>query len=149
MDFLAWLSLLHLHSRGNRASVIPIFSCDLTVGSHFGQAAVKCSMKANEGQLYPLADSFLFLPKPPMHLPYSEISQVSFSRVSGGRTFDLTVLMRKGQEFGFSSLDKEAMPLLELFLAKRVRVKQEAEPTVSLHGVYIFFSFLMCGLSFM
>lgn len=44
------------------------------------QSAVKCNNKANEGSLYPLDKSALFITKPTIFLPYSDVSSITFSR---------------------------------------------------------------------
>ncbi|KAI8393746.1 uncharacterized protein BYT42DRAFT_552134 [Radiomyces spectabilis] len=100
--------------------------------SHHGAHALKCSMKANEGYLYPLEKSFLFIPKPPTFIPFNEIGVVTFSRVgstSGGssRTFDMKFHMRAGNDVQFSSINREEYANLEDFLkSKGVKVKSEA-----------------------
>lgn len=45
-----------------------------------GFCAVKCTMKANEGHLYFLEKSFLFVPKPTILMQHEDISSVTFSR---------------------------------------------------------------------
>lgn len=99
--------------------------------SHYGHAGIKCSIKASEGHLYPLSDGLLFLPKPALHMLFSDISQAVFSRVgpSGtSRTFDLKIALRSGGDTGFSGLDKEEYARLEQYLREKgVRVKSEGE----------------------
>lgn len=86
-------------------------------------------MKANEGYLYPLEKSFLFIPKPTTFIPHSEIGVVSFSRLgttSGGssRTFDIKFHMKNGSDIQFSSINREEYANLEEFLrSKRIKVK--------------------------
>lgn len=86
-------------------------------------------MKANEGYLYPLEKSFLFIPKPTTFIPHSEIGVVTFSRVgttSGGssRTFDMKFHMKGGNDIQFSSINREEYANLEDFLKqKRIKVK--------------------------
>ncbi|KAI8147611.1 hypothetical protein BJV82DRAFT_507931 [Fennellomyces sp. T-0311] len=107
--------------------------------SHHGAHALKCSMKANEGYLYPLEKSFLFIPKPPTFIPFSEIGVVTFSRVgttSGGssRTFDMKFHMKGGNDIQFSSINREEYANMEDFLRqKRIKVKsvQNEEAIIS------------------
>lgn len=81
---------------------------------------MKCSMKANEGYLYPLEKCFLFIPKPPTFIPLLEIASVTFSRVgaagSSSRTFDLKFNMKGGSlTYQFSSINRyvyDCMPSL-------------------------------------
>ena len=56
-------------------------------------AAIRCSVKANEGHCFPLEKSLLFLHKPVIYVRYSEIRAVSFARLGrknrmSSRTFD-------------------------------------------------------------
>ncbi|KAI8089416.1 uncharacterized protein BX664DRAFT_280352 [Halteromyces radiatus] len=102
-----------------------------TYRSHHGAHALKCSMKANEGYLYPLEKSFLFIPKPTTFIPFNEIGVVNFSRVgtqSGGssRTFDMKFHMKSGSDIQFSSINREEYSSLEDFLRqKNIKVKSE------------------------
>ncbi|KAI1313072.1 FACT complex subunit [Mortierella claussenii] len=97
--------------------------------SYHSQSAIKCSMKANEGVLYPLDKSFLFIPKPPTFIPHSEIGSVTFSRVGGGaasasRTFDLKFNMKSGVDYSFSSINREEYANLNEFLQnKKIKTK--------------------------
>lgn len=50
------------------------------MGSHDGHSAVKCNVKANEGQLYFLERSILFISKQPSFVAHSDISAVTFAR---------------------------------------------------------------------
>ncbi|CAG8558756.1 1158_t:CDS:10 [Diversispora eburnea] len=86
--------------------------------SQHDEVAVKCSLKANEGYLYPLEKCFLFIPKPPTLIKTSDIEKVIFSRVSmvagktahltSARTFDVKFSMKSGLEYQFSILDDYA-----------------------------------------
>lgn len=44
--------------------------------SHDKRNAIKCSVKASEGVLYPLERSLFFIPKPPIHVHFDEIAYV-------------------------------------------------------------------------
>ncbi|CEG63781.1 hypothetical protein RMATCC62417_00870 [Rhizopus microsporus] len=107
-----------------------------TYRSHHGAYALKCSMKANEGFLYPLERSLLFIPKPPTYIPINEIGVVTFSRVgqSGGssRTFDMKFRMTSGADIQFSSINREEYANIEDYLKQRkIKIKTEAnEDTV-------------------
>ncbi|RUP49022.1 hypothetical protein BC936DRAFT_143450 [Jimgerdemannia flammicorona] len=99
--------------------------------SHHGAHAMKCSMKANEGYLYPLEKCFLFIPKPPTFIPLLEIASVTFSRVgaagSSSRTFDLKFNMKGGTTtYQFSSINREEYANLEEFLKlKKIKMKSD------------------------
>ncbi|GJJ73220.1 structure-specific recognition protein 1 [Entomortierella parvispora] len=103
--------------------------------SYHSQSAIKCSMKANEGVLYPLDKSFLFIPKPPTFIPHSEIGSVTFSRVGGGvssasRTFDLKFNMKSGVDYSFSSINREEYNNLNEFMQnKKIKTKSMDDET--------------------
>jgi structure-specific recognition protein 1 len=48
--------------------------------SHDGHSAVKCNLKANEGQLYFLEKQLLFISKQPTLVPHADISAIIFAR---------------------------------------------------------------------
>ncbi|KAI9365718.1 hypothetical protein BD770DRAFT_433196 [Pilaira anomala] len=103
--------------------------------SHHGANALKCSMKANEGFLYPLEKSLLFIPKPPTFIPLNEIAVVTFSRVgqSGGssRTFDMKFNMKGGNDIQFSSINREEYANIEDYLKqKKIKIKSEGNEDV-------------------
>ncbi|KAL0096383.1 hypothetical protein J3Q64DRAFT_1669180 [Phycomyces blakesleeanus] len=99
--------------------------------SHHGAHALKCSMKANEGYLYPLEKCFLFIPKPPTFIPLNEIGVVTFSRVgtsagASSRTFDMKFHMKSGNDIQFSSINREEYANLEDFMKqKKIKIKSE------------------------
>jgi structure-specific recognition protein 1 len=47
-----------------------------------GTKAVKCSVRASEGLLYPLKSSLIFIHKPVHYIRHSEIKYVEFSRIA-------------------------------------------------------------------
>jgi structure-specific recognition protein 1 len=79
--------------------------------SHHKQAGVKCSIKANEGHLYCMDKSFMFIPKPATYLSFDNVALITMSRVGGNmaasRTFDITVTLKHGQgEYQFSNINR-------------------------------------------
>ncbi|GAA96279.1 uncharacterized protein L969DRAFT_91725 [Mixia osmundae IAM 14324] len=103
--------------------------------SHEGHNGVKCNVKADEGYIYFLERSMLFVSKKPIFMPYADTSLVRFERVGGAmlssRTFDLRVATRGGPDHVFSSVSKEELQVIDSHLKdKGVRVKNEiAEET--------------------
>lgn len=99
--------------------------------SKFLQAGVACSLKASEGFLYPLDRCFLFVTKPTLYIPYSEVSSVTMSRTSTGlsalRTFDLEVNLRgSNQSHVFANIDKEEQDTIERYCQEKgLRIKNE------------------------
>ena len=59
--------------------------------------SIRCSMKANDGFLYPLEKGFFFIGSKPVFLAFDKVASVEFERVnkaasgSAARTFDITV----------------------------------------------------------
>lgn len=79
--------------------------------SHHQQSGVKCSIKANEGHLFCLDKSFMFVPKPATYISFENISVIVMSRVGGAisasRTFDITITLKGGQgEHQFSNINR-------------------------------------------
>ncbi|KAL4803218.1 hypothetical protein BDV18DRAFT_145391 [Aspergillus unguis] len=99
--------------------------------SHHGHSGVKCSIKANEGLLYFLDKSLIFVPKPATYIQLENVAVVTMSRVGGAisasRTFDITVSLKAGMgEHQFSNINREEQKSLEeFFKAKNIRVKNE------------------------
>ncbi|KAJ5322516.1 Structure-specific recognition protein [Penicillium brevicompactum] len=99
--------------------------------SHHGHQGVKCSIKANEGLLYFLDKSLMFVPKPATYIQMENIAMVTMSRVGGAvsasRTFDITVGLKNGLgEHQFSNINREEQKSLEdFFKAKSIRIKNE------------------------
>lgn len=97
---------------------------------------MRCSLKANEGILYPLAKTFVFINKPTVILKYEDVEHIEFKRyeITGAtnlmRNFDLAVTLKttgvKGEikEFSFNLIDRaEYQPLLAFFQSKHLTVK--------------------------
>ena len=118
-------------------SKVPVF-----VSKHFvsarQNAAVRCSIGSNEGTLYPLAKTFIFINKPTIILKFDEVESVEFKRydpaaTSAIRNFDLVVTMKTGtgkgggketKEYSFNLIDRsEYKPLFEFLEVKKLTVK--------------------------
>lgn len=99
--------------------------------SHHQQSGVKCSIKANEGHLFCLDKSFMFVPKPATYIAFDNIAVIVMSRVGGAvsasRTFDITITMKGGAgEHQFSNINREEQqPLEEFFQAKGLKTRNE------------------------
>lgn len=90
---------------------------------------IKCSLKANEGFLYLLEREVMFVPKLSRLIDHSEISSVTFSRVSGGvstRTVDLVFTLKGNTEVSFSNIRREEYPIIEMyFTQKKIKLRNE------------------------
>ncbi|XXZ98226.1 FACT complex subunit [Meyerozyma guilliermondii] len=98
--------------------------------SRFAQPGVSCSLKASEGYLYPLERCFLFVTKPTIYIPFSEVSSVSMSRTGTGgvtsRTFDLEVTLKGSGSHVFANIEKEEQETIENYCtSKGLKVQNE------------------------
>ena len=87
---------------------------------------IKCSYKVNEGVLYPLEKSLLFVHKPVLYILHKDIAKINFARLqeSAGqqRTFDIIVKTYK-DSYKFSGVDKnEMMFLKKYFEGKKLKI---------------------------
>ena len=99
------------------------------------QASLSCSVRANEGLLYPLEKQFVFIHKPPIIVRFNEIESVEFQRYAGGqgstRNFDLCVNLKSSviaggniKDYTFSGIDRSDYPGLYSFLSgKKIPIK--------------------------
>lgn len=111
--------------------------------SHHQQSGVKCSIKANEGHLFCLDKSFMFVPKPATYISFDTISVIVMSRVGGAvsasRTFDITISTKNnGQEHQFSNINRyvfASQSIAEILTSATVRSrnhwKTSSKPRVS------------------
>ncbi|CAD25634.1 STRUCTURE-SPECIFIC RECOGNITION PROTEIN [Encephalitozoon cuniculi GB-M1] len=95
--------------------------------SRDGMRCLRCAMKAYEGQLYPLDDCMLFLPKA-VRLDLGEISLVEFSRINlssmQAKTFDMTLFCEG--PYTFNGLSKDEFGALEqYFHGKGIKARSE------------------------
>lgn len=105
---------------------------------------VRCSVKANEGLLYPLAKSFIFINKPTIILRFEDVEYVEFKRYepaanSATRNFDLAVYVKEAamagqdakdreREYVFMSIDRsEYVPLSDYLKSKDIPIKNAPE----------------------
>ena len=87
---------------------------------------IKCSYKVNEGVMYPLEKSILFVHKPVLYILHKEIAKINFARLqeSAGqqRTFDIIVKTEKNS-YKFSGVDKnEMVSLKNYFEGKKIKI---------------------------
>jgi structure-specific recognition protein 1 len=95
------------------------------------EEAIKCSVKASDGHLYPLKSSLVFIHKPVHYIKHSEIKSVEFSRVGGmgagmpqSRSFDMTVTKLNDEAITFAGIDKtEHKGLVAYLKAKNLRIR--------------------------
>ncbi len=97
-----------------------------------GDDALKCSVKAFDGYLYPLKSSLVFITKPVQYIKLSEIKYIEFSRIGGmgagipsSRSFDMTVTLLSGEPaVTFAGIDKQEHKNLFTYLkSKNVKMR--------------------------
>ncbi|KAJ1611775.1 structure-specific recognition protein 1 (recombination signal sequence recognition protein) [Cryptosporidium canis] len=91
---------------------------------------IRCSYKAQDGLLYPLNRSFIFITKPVILVRFDDVLNIEFSRMGGNQTrfFELTITIRGGGEYSFTSIDKaEYNPLIKFLQEKNIRIKNLQE----------------------
>lgn len=96
--------------------------------SEKGTDAVKCSVRAQDGYLYPLQKSFLFVHKPVTYIKHDEIQFLEFSRISefaaAGRSFDINIVTKKGVSMSFTGISKpEFNTIVEYLKSKKITVR--------------------------
>ncbi|CAD6233102.1 unnamed protein product [Miscanthus lutarioriparius] len=91
--------------------------------------AVKSSLKAEDGLLYPLEKGFFFLPKPPTLILHEEIEFVEFERHGAGGAsisshyFDLLVKLKNDQEHLFRNIQRnEYHNLFNFINGKNIKI---------------------------
>lgn len=93
------------------------------------QPGVSCNLKASEGYLYPLDRCFLFVTKPTVYIPFSEILSITMSRtgtgVSASRTFDLEINVKNASHV-FGSISRDEQSTIENYCkSKGLKIKNE------------------------
>ncbi|CAM8953204.1 unnamed protein product [Rhodiola kirilowii] len=87
--------------------------------------AVKSSLNAEVGFLYPLEKSFFFLPKPPALILHEEIDYVEFESHAGGPSnYDLLKRLKTQQEHLFCNIERnEYRDLFNFIGGKGLKIK--------------------------
>lgn len=95
-------------------------------------SAIKCSVRASEGHLYPLQKSLIFIPKPVIYIKFEDIRFIEFARVTEdsittNRSFDINVVTKSGN-FQFTGIDREEYNiLLDFLIKKKIQVRKNEE----------------------
>ena len=92
-----------------------------------GAEAVKCSVRANDGFLYPLNKSFLFIHKPVYYIRHEEIVYMEFNRITEcattGRSFDINI-KTKNETMSFTGIEKQELKhLIEYLKPKKIKCR--------------------------
>ena len=92
-----------------------------------GSEAIKCSVKASDGHLYPLKSSLIFIHKPIHLIKHSQIKYIEFSRLGGmgagipsSRSFDMKVThMGNEPAITFAGIDKQEHKNLTAYMKSK------------------------------
>jgi len=97
---------------------------------------IRCTIKANEGLLYPLAKAFIFIHKPTIITKFEDIESVEFERYqlnsnSATKNFDLKVYMKESavkpgeaRDYTYLSIDRaEYSNLYDYLASKEITVR--------------------------
>ncbi|XP_062006937.1 FACT complex subunit SSRP1 isoform X2 [Rosa rugosa] len=98
--------------------------------------AVKSSLKAEDGVLYPLEKSFFFLPKPPTLITHDVIDYVEFERHGAGGSnmhyFDLLIRLKSEQEHLFRNIQRnEYHTLFDFISLKGIKIMNLGDAQVT------------------
>ena len=86
-----------------------------------GAKAIKCTVRAAEGYMYPMKSSIVFIHKPIMYIKHTDLKSVEFSRIGHGtaglsRSFDVTLTkLRDESQITFQGIDKEEEECLKSY----------------------------------
>ena len=96
--------------------------------------SIRCSMKANDGFLYPLEKAFFFISTKPAMVEYDRVASVEFNRVeqsgtaNASRSFDLTCALKDGGATQFVNLARsEYKKLYDYLVTRKIRIKNIAK----------------------
>ena len=87
--------------------------------------SIRCSMKANDGFLFPLEKAFFFISNKPAMVEYDRVASVEFNRVeqsgtaNASRSFDLTCALKDGGATQFVNLARSEYKKLYDYLVTR------------------------------
>jgi structure-specific recognition protein 1 len=91
--------------------------------STIGTRSVKCTIKADDGWLYPIEGHFIFVHKPTIIVRFEEIASIEFGRIGGStgasnRTFDFIIHTRSDVAYSFTNIQREEHSELYNFVAQ-------------------------------
>ena len=93
---------------------------------------IKCSYKANNGVLYFLEKTIVFAHKPVLDIEHDSIKEVDLARIQVSnmqqRSFDITIKLKKKEEYQFSGLEREEIDILKQYMeAKKIKFNAKDE----------------------
>jgi structure-specific recognition protein 1 len=93
---------------------------------------IKCSYKANNGVLYFLERTIVFAHKPVLDIEHDSIKEVDLARIQVSnmqqRSFDITIKLKKKEEYQFSGLEREEIDILKQYMeAKKIKFNAKDE----------------------
>ena len=101
---------------------------------------IKCSLKQNDGLLYPFEKSIIFIHKPTVLLRYSDVEAVEYGRYktdqhSATKNFDLKFILKSNlqsiygdvKEFEFAGIERQEFSNIHTFLKSKKMNVEEVE----------------------
>ena len=86
-----------------------------------GHSSVKCNVGNQEGYLFFLNKSLIFIKKPVIYIRLQDVLRIEFQRISGGismRGFDFVVILKSGLSTTFSGTDKRELENISNFFER-------------------------------
>ena len=99
----------------------------IITGDHYkstnDEQCLRCSVKAQEGLLYPLVKSVLFIHKPVVYIKHDEIKEVrmtrlEFTKMKTVRTFDVQIICKNGNQYEFTQIKTDEFEGLQNYFQK-------------------------------
>lgn len=104
-----------------------------------GQCGFRCSIRAQEGVLFPLPKSLIFIQKPVISVRIEEIGVIRFHRAGNrdqNKLFDIEIRTAKGNNHTFVGIDKqEYSKITEYFTSRKVKI-EIVDETTGLKAMY-------------
>ena len=104
-----------------------------------GQCGFRCSIRAQEGVLFPLPKSLIFIQKPVICIRIDEIGVARFHRAGNrdqNKLFDIEIRTSKGSPNTFVGIDKqEYAKITEYFNSRKVNI-EIVDETTGLKAMY-------------
>jgi structure-specific recognition protein 1 len=112
----------------NKNLIIPSKNVNFSKG-----AFIKCSYKANDGALYFLEKSILFVHKPVLDIEHESIKEIVLARIQESgmqqKYFDMTIKLKNEKEsYQFSLLDRQEMDIFQEYIkSKKIKLNSVDE----------------------
>ena len=86
-----------------------------------GYSSLKCTVGNQEGHLFMMNKSMIFIKKPVIYIRLGDVARIEFQRVTGGlhmRGFDFEVVLKNGMSTIYSGADKRELDTVTAYFKK-------------------------------